>query len=527
MLLMALSAPLGADPLLCLIEPDEVIDVGSPVIGVLDEVKVDRGEQVRKGQVVARLSSHVEQQAVEVARFRANKLAELTSSGAAKGFALREKQRAEMLVQKNFVSRQYLDQASTEASVSAQKLALAEENKRQAELELRLALAQLDLRTIRSPVSGLVMERYLSPGQRVEQQPIVKIAKVDLLRVEVIVPAKNFNQIKPGMTATVTPELPGASSYTAKVTIVDQVIDAASNSFRVRLELPNPGQLLPVGARCKADLLPVAGAEAKKTALAPEPKPATPISRPKAQAQPAAVNTAEAKKIAPAPEPRPDTPVAKPKAKPLPSYLDAAETKEAAPAPKPRPDIPVAKPKAKSPPPYLDAAETEQTAPAPEPKLITPGSGVQAKAHLVDHGPAEAKKIASTPEFKPDAPIAGPKPQAQPDARSAEILKAVQAWAQAWSARDADLYQLAYAKDFLAPDGQNPDDWLKKRRDKMQDAKFINVRIVSPQVAFEGEDRAKVTFRQAYRSDKFVGATSKTLTLTAQDGRWLIVTEEQ
>ena len=40
----------------------------------------------------------------------------------------------------------------------------------------------------------------------------------------------------------------------ATVSHVDRVLDAASNSFRVRLTLPNPGHRLPAGLRCKADL---------------------------------------------------------------------------------------------------------------------------------------------------------------------------------------------------------------------------------------------------------------------------------
>jgi hypothetical protein len=53
------------------------------------------------------------------------------------------------------------------------------------------------------------------------------------------------------MTARVTPELPDAGERMAKVTLVDRIIDPASNTFRVRLELPNPGNDLPAGLRCK------------------------------------------------------------------------------------------------------------------------------------------------------------------------------------------------------------------------------------------------------------------------------------
>jgi membrane fusion protein (multidrug efflux system) len=52
-------------------------------------------------------------------------------------------------------------------------------------------------------------------------------------------------------TADVTPENPVSKVYKAKVTIVDRVIDAASGTFGVRLELPNPKYRLPAGLKCK------------------------------------------------------------------------------------------------------------------------------------------------------------------------------------------------------------------------------------------------------------------------------------
>src|SRR4029079_10460375 len=102
-------------------------------------------------------------------------------------------------------------------------------------------------------MSGEVVERYLSEGERVEEKPVMKVATIDPLRVEVIVPATYFNRIKQGMSATVKPDVAEAEARSAKVIVVDRVIDAASNSFRVRLELPNPNYQLPSGLRCKVD----------------------------------------------------------------------------------------------------------------------------------------------------------------------------------------------------------------------------------------------------------------------------------
>jgi multidrug efflux pump subunit AcrA (membrane-fusion protein) len=60
--------------------------------------------------------------------------------------------------------------------------------------------------------------------------------------------------VRRGDQAEVVPETP-AIKATARVLVADRVIDAASGTFGVRLELPNPGNQIPAGAKCKARFL--------------------------------------------------------------------------------------------------------------------------------------------------------------------------------------------------------------------------------------------------------------------------------
>jgi membrane fusion protein (multidrug efflux system) len=91
-------------------------------------------------------------------------------------------------------------------------------------------------------------------GEYIEQEFILKLAQIDPLNVEVILPVTFFPSIKVGMDAMVVPEAPLGGQYVAKIKIVDSVIDAASGTFGVRLELPNPGNRLPAGLKCKVIL---------------------------------------------------------------------------------------------------------------------------------------------------------------------------------------------------------------------------------------------------------------------------------
>src|SRR5258708_709550 len=119
--------------------------------------------------------------------------------------------------------------------------------------EQAVAQAQLGLRTLRSPIRGVVVERYNNVGERVEDRPVVRVASIDPLRVSLMVPIAQYGQVTVGDTMSIRPELPGLDAVRATVQYVDKVVDAASNTFRVRLALPNPGHRLPGGLRCKAD----------------------------------------------------------------------------------------------------------------------------------------------------------------------------------------------------------------------------------------------------------------------------------
>lgn len=234
-----------------LIEPYLVVDVGSSIAGVLKSVPVDRGDLVKKGQVVAELEAGVESAAVELARTRAEMESTVMARQKELELAKRNEQRVKKLFSQNAIPEREWDEVQTKRILAECKLAEALENKRLAQMELNRALEVVKQTVIRSPVSGIVVERFLSTGEYVEDHPILKLAQIDPLNVEVILPVQLFGAIKVDAPATVKPEDPVGGVYNAKVKIVDQFIEAASGTFRVRLELPNPNQQLPHGLKCK------------------------------------------------------------------------------------------------------------------------------------------------------------------------------------------------------------------------------------------------------------------------------------
>ncbi len=237
----------------CLIEASAVAEVGTPVIGIIEAVLVERGDFVKRGQVLAHHENRVERAAVTLAQQKVANSAELRAAKSQINFAYRKAERTATLTELNFVSGQAREQADTEATMARMRLAQAVEQRDLATKELELARAQLQQRTIVSPLNGVVVDRLVSPGERVENRPVFKIAQIDPLRVEVVLPSALFGRIAVGAVARVLPDLPGSKTHEARVSIVDRVVDAGSNTFRARLSLPNPTQQLPAGVRCRVD----------------------------------------------------------------------------------------------------------------------------------------------------------------------------------------------------------------------------------------------------------------------------------
>jgi membrane fusion protein, multidrug efflux system len=206
-----------------MIEPHEIVKVSSQVPGILEKV-VERGNIVKKGQIVAQLRAGVEKANVDLARVQLE-------------FSKRKLERNREMFLKKHISEHEKDEFETEVAKGEALLHDAEE--------------KLAIRTIRSTVDGVVMKRELSAGEYVGEKPILIIAELNRLNVEVVVPVRRLGSVSQGMSAEVRPESPVGGVYVGKVVIVDKVVDAASGTFGVRVDLPNPSLKLLAGLRCR------------------------------------------------------------------------------------------------------------------------------------------------------------------------------------------------------------------------------------------------------------------------------------
>ncbi len=255
-LLITLSSPslIAAEhaKLDCLVKPEMYVELSSSVDAILEKMLVDTGDYIKKGQPLVQLEASVEIARVNLAELQATSNSEIENRQVQLQYAERNKKRIRKLFAKNSISRFEKDKADTEVALAQIELNKATEKKLIAQLNLELAKTQLALRTIKSPIDGIVVYRYSMVGESVVDRTIMKLAQVDPLRVELIAPTEYFGLIKKGMEVDIYPERPANKIFKATVTVVDQLIDPASGSFTVRMALPNPGDELVGGVNCMA-----------------------------------------------------------------------------------------------------------------------------------------------------------------------------------------------------------------------------------------------------------------------------------
>ncbi|MBV1777320.1 tetratricopeptide repeat protein [Burkholderiaceae bacterium DAT-1] len=180
-----------------------------------------------------------------------------------------------------------------------------------------------------------------------------------------------------------------------------------------------------------------------------------------------------------------------------------------APAPSVAPSVSATKPATPTPTPTLPPVAAAKPKPKPsETPAVT--------------GKPSAVTPAPTPAPPPAATAQTPQP-AKPEAAhrmEQDIVHAVNAWADAWESKKVSAYLAYYSKSFK-PAGMSRTEWEKQRRERIEGARKIVVKVSGVKVKIEG-DRATVHFVQKYRSDRLDTSTGKTLVLERIGDRWLI-----
>lgn len=181
--------------------------------------------------------------------------------------------------------------------------------------------------------------------------------------------------------------------------------------------------------------------------------------------------------------------------------------------------------------PKAEPAKAAVAQPAPPPKAVEvkPASPppAPAKPAPVPAAPAKAPEVKAAEVKAPNLKPAEAKPVPAPVHPSAsqeeeeQITKALHNWAEAWSSKHVGAYLGFYAKGFKPPQGLSRTAWEKQRRERVDAAKKIDVKLSNIKIKLEG-DMATVRLVQRYRSDRMDSSTGKTFVLEHVGGHWLI-----
>jgi RND family efflux transporter MFP subunit len=262
--------------------PEEQVTLSFKVTGRVEDLRVDLGSTVRKGDVLGRLTPtdfdlrvRQSEAALQQARARlgldpdgesdainADQTSVVRQARAALTEAQRQRERIATFVQRGISAKADLEAADSALEIAEGKHqdALEEVRNRQAVLsqrrsELAIARQQLDDTTLRSPIDGVVRERLVFAGEyRAAGTPVATIVKQHPLRLQLAVPERSSTTVQVGQRVLVTVEGDDLT-HEGRVSRVSPSILEGTRTLPIEAEVPNPEGRLRPGTFAKADIV--------------------------------------------------------------------------------------------------------------------------------------------------------------------------------------------------------------------------------------------------------------------------------
>lgn len=216
--------------------------VKSKVAGELLTVTVREGQAVKKGALLARIDTRNQQALADSQRAVVEKA---RADMAVAKLTLDNNQR---LFDKNFI-------AATVVETSRSAYAAAEAGVRAAEAQARLAEIGLADAVVRAPISGVVSQRLVQPGEKVSPDaPLLSLVDLSMLELEAAAPASEVPAIKVGQAVRFTVDGFGERAFKGVVERINPVAQTGSRSILIYLAVPNPDGSLKGGMFAKGTL---------------------------------------------------------------------------------------------------------------------------------------------------------------------------------------------------------------------------------------------------------------------------------
>jgi HlyD family secretion protein len=227
---------------------DATVSVVPRAAGRLQDISVRLGDRVGRGQRIAKiedfeLQEQVKQQeaALEVSR------ATIRQRQADLQLAETNAERSRSLFARQLLPKQTLDDTEARYQAAVAQLDLARAQNTQSTARLEELRINLDNTVVVSPVNGFVARRAVDPGAFVSQNtPVVDVVDIGRVRLVANVVEKDLSQLRAGDDTRVEVDAFPDDTFTGRIARVAPVLDPATRTASIEIEIPNPGfQLKP------------------------------------------------------------------------------------------------------------------------------------------------------------------------------------------------------------------------------------------------------------------------------------------
>jgi len=228
--------------------PLQVAEISAAADGPLWKLFVAEGDTVAADGVLALIDNRVALASVVAAQSSADRKAMLDAANAKVSLAEQFLNRIQQAANKKAASGLEVDEACSRLSEAKAALQEGHESQRDAIARLKIEQARLETYEIRAPFQGTVIKINPHLGETVSRgAPIVKIADINRLRAELFVPHSLISAHRVGETIELRADLPGRPLLDAKIVFIAPLIDAATQTIRIVVEIENSSKQLPAG----------------------------------------------------------------------------------------------------------------------------------------------------------------------------------------------------------------------------------------------------------------------------------------
>lgn len=228
------------------------------VEGRVGKVMVKRGDAVKSGQVLLELEDRQGEIAVEVWKLRSESELQVKVREEQLRLAELDERRLEDMLKKSAAAPVEYERAQINAVIARLQLDAAKQEREEAGLQYRHALAQHQHYIQTAPRDGVVEELIVERGEAVKAgEPVLRMVVTDPLLVDVYAPLDRTLDLKVGDRAWVVTTVGGSVGQPSegRVTFISAVSDTASETRLVQVELPNPARL-PSGSKVRVSFRP-------------------------------------------------------------------------------------------------------------------------------------------------------------------------------------------------------------------------------------------------------------------------------